>query len=217
MQTTASLLAGDEVALDVRLGPGARLELVEVAGLVAHDVRGGTPARLDVEVVLGPGACLSWDAQPLVLAAGCDLRRTTSVELAAGAAALLRDTVVLGRTGQEPGRAHSALHVALEGRPLHAEQLDTADLPLLRSAVVLGDARVLDAVALFGRRAADRDALQLAGPGSVLPVPAPSLAAAHRRTGPAARAWRRTLFTQTDDLADLGASHPPWSLTGSTT
>ena len=37
---TALLLGGDAVELDVRVGPGARLELCDVAGTVAYDGRG---------------------------------------------------------------------------------------------------------------------------------------------------------------------------------
>ena len=42
--------------------------------------------------------------RPLTLAAGCDLRRSTRVALKDGAALLWRDTLVLGRTGELPGR-----------------------------------------------------------------------------------------------------------------
>jgi hypothetical protein len=43
----------------------------------------------------------------------------------------------------------------------------------------------------------DRAALQLAGPGTILPVPAPSLAAAERVTAPTLARWRAALFETT--------------------
>ena len=45
VQTAASLLSGDHIVMTVDCGPGCRLELVEVAGMVAHDVRGGPGGR----------------------------------------------------------------------------------------------------------------------------------------------------------------------------
>jgi urease accessory protein len=194
VQTAASLLRGDRVAIDVHCGPWSRLDLIEVAGTVAHDVRGGAAASLRVSITLERGARMQWAGQPLVLAAGCDLARLTDVELEEGAALLQRDTVVLGRTGESAGALLAQLDVRHGGRELHVEALDTRDAGLLRSPVVLGDARVLDTVALYGARAPDDSALQLAGPGSILPVLASSLAAAERQTGPAVSRWRQTLF-----------------------
>jgi urease accessory protein len=103
-----------------------------------------------------------------VLAAGCALERTTTVALADGARALLRETVVLGRSGQQPGALRARTRATHAGRPLLVEQLDTACLPVLRSPVVAGDAAVLDTVMLLGARGADLPgAAQLAGPGTL--------------------------------------------------
>jgi urease accessory protein len=200
VQTAASLLGGDHVELRVDCGPGCRLELVEVAGMVAHDVRGGAGARLDVQVALGAGARMSWAARPLTLAAGCDLRRSTVVGLQDGAALAWRDTLVLGRAAERPGRMVAELDVRHAGAPLHAERLDTGDLELLSSAVVLGaGARVLDTLALYGGRAgAQEGVLQLAGLGSVRPLPAPSLAVAARILDPLQARWRAALFCDDD-------------------
>jgi urease accessory protein len=196
VQTAASLLSGDHVTLTVDCGPGCRLELVEVAGMIAHDVRGGSGAQLDIHVALGAGARMSWAARPLTLAAGCDLRRSTHVDLTDGAALLWRDTVVLGRAGEAPGRMLADLDVCRTGAELHAEQLDTGDLELLFSPVVLGaGARVLDTLALYGVRAAQEEGtLQLAGPGTICPLPAPSLATAARTLDPLQACWRAALF-----------------------
>lgn len=195
VQTAASLLSGDDVRIDARCGAGCRLELVEVAGMVAHDARGGEVARYDVRVMLGAGARMSWAGQPLALASGCDVRRTVSATLAAGSALLWRDTLVLGRTGETTGRLSSATTVHHAARELHVEHLDTSDLALLGSCVVAGaNARVLDTLALYGQRAADDQGLQLAGPGTVWPLPGPSLAATAARLDPAQARWRTSLF-----------------------
>jgi urease accessory protein len=206
VQTAASLLCGDHIMMTVNCGPGCRLELIEVAGMVAHDVRGGQGAHLDVRVALGAGARMSWAARPLTLAAGCDLRRSTRVQLEDGAALLWRDTVVLGRTGEAPGRMVADLDVCWAGAELHAERLDTGDQELLSSPVVLGaGARVLDTLALYGARASPGESiLQLAGPGTIRPLPAPTLAAAARTLDPLQAHWRAALFC--DDHPEQGTT-----------
>jgi urease accessory protein len=171
--------------------------------MVPHDGRGGAPARYDVRVALDVDARLSWAGQPLTLAGGCDQRREMSAALAAGSALLWRDTLVLGRAGETPGRLSSAVTVHRDARELHAEHLDTGDLALLSSCVVAGaDARVIDTLALYGRRATDGQGLQLAGPGTVWPLPGPSLAATAARLDPAQDRWRTSLFDTTTGLRE---------------
>jgi urease accessory protein len=55
----ALLLAGDAIQLEVTLGPGVRLELVEPTGTVAYDMRGGQ-AAWDVRLFLAERASLVW-------------------------------------------------------------------------------------------------------------------------------------------------------------
>lgn len=201
MQTAASLLAGDRVQIDVRCGPGARLRLVDVAALVAHDVRGGDPAQVDVRLDIGARARLEWEAQPLVLAAGGAVHRRTEITLRRGSAALLRDTLVLGRARELAGHLVTTTDVRHEGGPLHAEALDTGDVGLLRSPAVLGGAKVLDTLALYGARAEDDAAFQLAGAGTVRQELAHSLAAVTRAYGGAPARWRRALLAAGSDRA----------------
>lgn len=184
VQTAATLVSGDDCAIELELLPGAALTVVETGATVAHHVRGGAPARLSVRIRLGDGARLTWLARPLVLGAGCAVVRTTTVELAQTARALLRETIVLGRSGEAPGALRSTLRATHAGRPLLHEQLDSAGLAaaaqpqpaarasaphdLLRSQVVAGDATVLDTVMLLGERGADLPgSTQLAGAGSL--------------------------------------------------
>lgn len=152
VQSRASLLRGDAVALEIDLGAGCALELVELGATVAHHVRGGPAARLDTSVRLGRGARLVWLGQPLIAAAGCDVLRSTRIELATGAAVLLGEALVLGRVGEEPGHARVRTRVTLDGRPVIDETLDTQPAWLLRSAVVAGTATAVDSLLLAGLR-----------------------------------------------------------------
>lgn len=98
----ALLLAGDAIRLDVEVGPGARLELVEPAGTVAFDMR-GADATWDVRIDLAEDATLVWAGEPFVIAAGARVRRSTVVRLDSGSRLAMRETLVLGRHQERGG------------------------------------------------------------------------------------------------------------------
>lgn len=123
----ALLLSGDDVRVDVRVGPGVRLHLLETSGTVAYDMRGGA-ARWDLSVVVEDGGSLVHETLPFVSSAGSDVRRTTRVDLAADASAILRETLVLGRHGEAAGRLLSSTRVRRAGREVLTEDLDGRDL-----------------------------------------------------------------------------------------
>jgi len=163
----ALLLAGDAVAIDIRVDAGLSLELVEPAGTVAFDMRGGA-ASWDVRVTLGTGARLVWHGEPFVVAAGARVRRTTSVELGDGAALALRETLVLGRHGEPAGALLQSTEVVdAAGEPLLVEELA---LDRSTAGMVLGGHRVLDTALVIGTDlpAAGPDRLDLECGGALL-------------------------------------------------
>lgn len=147
----ALLLAGYHVTLDLRLDLGLSLEVVETAGTVAYDMRGGSASwRLIADI--GAGASPTWDAKPLVASAGADVERSTDITLGAGAVALVRECLVLGRSGEVGGDLRTSTYVTHHGRPLVCEELDLGRDQ--RSAfAVLDTRRCLDALLLLGARA----------------------------------------------------------------
>jgi urease accessory protein len=165
VQTTAGPLAGDRIELELEVGAGASLEVTSAAATIAYPA--AEVATLSVRVRVEAGGRLVWLAQPLILAAGCDLVARTEIELAEGAAALVREHVALGRHGEEPGRYEGTLRCELDGRPLLHDAIRVgADSP-----VALGGARAYGTLALLGRRPdaePGQDELDLAGPGRVL-------------------------------------------------
>jgi urease accessory protein len=188
VQTAAALLRGDRIELRIELGEGAALELIDVAALIAHDVRGGPPAQLEVSVELGAGATFAWEARPLVLRPGCAVERTVRLELDAGAVALWRDTIVF-----DGGVLRACTAVEHEGLPLHHETLDGAEDAVLHSPAVLGEHRVLDVVALYGARGYRPGVMTLAGPGSLLVTLASETAETASAAGATFAAWRAML------------------------
>jgi urease accessory protein len=178
VQTAACLISGDDIRIEVVVGAGAQLELIELGATIAHHVRGGSNCQLAIDVTLEPAATLVWGAAPLISAGGSRLQRIVNADLAAGAVALLRDTTVFGRNDEPGGALLSTLHVTHDGRPLLHEQLDTTDESLAGSPVVLGNAGLLDSLLLLGTRDPDCPAgtMSLAGAGAVwrqLPTESP--------------------------------------------
>ncbi len=150
----AMLLAGDRIQIDVHVAAGARLDLVEPAGTVAYDMRGGV-ATWDVHAVLDKGAHLVWHGEPFVASAGSRTVRRTAVRMAPGSVLALRETLVLGRYGEHPGAVEQHLSVlGPDDVPLLVEELWLS--PEV-SAAVLGPHRVVGSVLLVGVTAPDVD------------------------------------------------------------
>jgi urease accessory protein len=190
VQPSASLLRGDALSIRIELGPGARVELLDVAAMVAQHGRGGPPASLKIVAQIAADAALTWDAKPLVLCEGCAVKRRIVIELAPGATALLRDTLVFGRCREGSGALDTGTVVTYDGTPLLYEALDTSNLEVFRSPAVAGEAHVLDTVAIYGRRGRGPGVLQLAGLGTLLIVPSREAADADTVTAAAFAEWR---------------------------
>jgi urease accessory protein len=167
----ALLVAGDDVSVGVRVGPGVRLEVVEPAGTVAFEMRGGS-ARWAAAIEVADGGELVWRAEPFVVAAGAVVHRDVRVALAGSGTALLREVLVLGRVRESGGVLSQRLRALGPAGPLLAEdlQLDGVD----PGVGVLGSHRVVDSVSLLGRRATGTATptgahrLELEGTGTVL-------------------------------------------------
>lgn len=196
--TGALLLGGDHVRVEVHVGDGAALELVETSGTVAYHGR-GMPSSWSADVVVGRGASLVWDALPFVVSDGADVTRTTNLRAHDGGAALLRETLVLGRDGQRGGRLRSATRAVVGGADLLVEELDLTGSHTAPG--VLGDARVVDTILLVGARprrpTADEPGgvvvLDLHGPGAL--ARAVGTAAHVADAGALVDAWRPALRT----------------------
>jgi urease accessory protein len=150
----ALLLGGDAIDLHITVGAGCSLDIEDVGGTVAYDGE-GQRSTWDATVHVGDGASVTWHGLPFVVADGTDVDRRTVVRLGADASALLRETVVLGRTGERGGVVRTRTDVADDRGPLLLESLvldGHAPVP-----GVVGDHRVLDTVMRFGGSLPDVD------------------------------------------------------------
>jgi len=198
VSTSATLLAGDDVQIGVSVGPGAWLELVDVAAVVAYHARGGR-AAWSVDVRVAERGRLLWHGQPMVVSEGANVVRRTAADVAAGGVLLLRETYVLGRSGERGGSLWCSTRMSYDAQPLLAEDLDlrraTGPEEPGEGVGLLGSHRVVDTLTLAGVRAEPHGPVtgaagaatyyRLAGTGSV----ARHLgAAAH--LSPVAEVWR---------------------------
>jgi len=138
----AGPLGGDELELEVEVGPGAALRVATVAASIALPGATGRPSVLSVHATVGEGGRLDWLPEPLIAAAGCDHRAESTVELAAGARLVWREELVCGRHGEVGGDVGLDTSVRLGGRPLHRHELTVGPRePAWISPAVLGAAR----------------------------------------------------------------------------
>jgi urease accessory protein len=165
--TVALLLAGDDVRIEVVVGSGIDLEIVEIAGTVAYDMRGGS-ADWHVDVRVADGGLLVWSGLPFVVADGADVSRSMTLALEGTAQAVLRETYVFGRTGETGGDLRTSTVAVRDGRPLLVEDLDLRRASRPEPAI-MGAARCFDALTVLGCRieAGPAGTLQLLGEGSV--------------------------------------------------
>jgi urease accessory protein len=171
--SAAGPLAGDDLCLDLEVGPGAHLTVRSVAAAV---VLPGA-SRWAVTARVAPGAVLALCPEPTVVTSGADRGRR-----------LLREELVLGRYGECGGRVTARTSVSYAGAPLfrHDVVLDGAD-PLTASPAVLGAARAYGAVLRCGdppgppRTGPGWAALPLEGPGELVTAVAATAAALRRR------------------------------------
>lgn len=151
VQAAGGPLGGDELALDIHLGPGASLLVRSAAAMVVQAGRPAGVAQWTVTASLGTGALLDWRPEPTVVCDGAELHSSMRVALGRGAGVVLREEVVLGRAGQRGGRFRGELDVTREGTPLlvHTVLLDGSD-PVLSGPAGTAGAGVVGMLAALG-------------------------------------------------------------------
>ncbi len=110
-------LGGDDAEIRLVVEEGARLGVHSVAAAVALPARqGGAPSVQRVHATVAGTLVLA--PEPTVVAARAHHRAELTAELAAGATLAATDHVLLGRSGEEPGRWTGTTRVEQAGRPL---------------------------------------------------------------------------------------------------
>jgi len=144
----AGPLPGDELRLDVEVGPGAQLDVHSVAASLALPGRPGTAAsRLEVYAAVAAGAKLRWLPEPLIAAAGCRHVARTDVRVAAGGTLVWREDLVCGRHGEPSGSVHCDVTIRYADATLYRHELAVGpDAPGWSGAAVLGSSGAAQSV-----------------------------------------------------------------------
>ncbi|MDR7303615.1 urease accessory protein UreD [Haloactinomyces albus] len=202
------LLAGDEVGVHIEIGHGVQLEIIEPAGMVAYDARGGR-AGWTATARVASGGVLVWRGAPFVVSGGADVRRHTELSLEEGARALLGETLVLGRSGEDSGRLHATLRASHAERELLTDELDLRSSALRSAPGILGNARVLTTAALLGVGGPAPAAVhetRLAGPGCLARALAQH---AHEADAALEATWSRWRHHAEHTTSDRTRNHLP--------
>ncbi|MEU4688552.1 urease accessory protein UreD [Actinoplanes sp. NPDC023714] len=163
----AGPLRGDELLLEIEVGPGARLEFRSVAASLALPGRSFLPAsRLTVRASVAAGGTLRYLPEPLIAAAGCDHVAVTRVDVAEGGTVLWRDELVCGRHGEDSGDVRADMTVRYAGTTVYRHELTVGpSAPGWSGAAVLGGGRAIGTVVAAGPGAPGHER----GPGVVGP------------------------------------------------
>jgi urease accessory protein len=180
----AGPLAGDHDLVRVRVRAGAELAIEPIAATVAYP--GARTTRLELDVVVEDGARLILEDAPLIVAAGADVVRRVTIALGEGAAAAVKDIVVLGRAGEGPGRLDATLRATgPDGPILHdALRVDPETWTADAHVALAPGHRVIATVCLLGVPG------NLEGPGSLWRASAGAAADAEAAV---ADAWARVI------------------------
>jgi urease accessory protein len=179
----AGPLGGDDLELEIDVGPGTTLALRSAAASVLLPGPQGDPSRLRIRASVAAGGRLDYCPQPTVAAAGCEHRAVATVELEPGGVLRWREAIVLGRYGEPAGHCVSRLDVSIGGAALYRGELAVGS-PTDRSSAVLDGAGAVGSVLLVDAARAQpppdvRDGLAvlpLAGPGCTVTAMAPDAA-----------------------------------------
>jgi urease accessory protein len=137
--TSGGLVAGDHVAISIRLEAGAAAHMTASAAEKIYRSTGATTA-IAQELSVDRGAWLEYLPPETIVFDGARLRRHTQIALAAGAGFLGGGIIVFGRLARGEGFTHGLLHEAWQvsrggrlvwGDALHLDDADGGDITAL--------------------------------------------------------------------------------------
>ena len=172
---SAGPLRGDDLRLEIEVGPGATLEIRSVAAQLALPGRAHLPqSRLEIHATVA--GTLRWLPEPLIAAAGCHHLTVTRVDVATGGSLLWRDDLVCGRHGESAGDFRADTTIRYAGSTLYRHELSIGpSAPGWSAAAVLGGGRALGTVVAVpaallpppSSGPSDVAIMPLAGPGAL--------------------------------------------------
>jgi urease accessory protein len=157
VNSASSPLGGDELELAVRVGPGARLRISGVAATIVLPGAHGERSSSTVDIEVGARGELEYLPEPTVITARARHFATLRASLETDARLRAREVLVLGRTGESPGRLRTAQHLVRGGLPLLRQTVEIGDPALDASVAHLAGRRVLATELIVGDDVASPD------------------------------------------------------------
>jgi urease accessory protein len=156
VNTAGGMAGGDHFAIDLAIGPGARLLVTSAAAEKVYRTL-GDETTITSKLAVAAGGALAWLPQETILFDRARLRRTIEVDLAPDAQLLLAEAVIFGRSGMgetvTDGFLLDRWRVRRGGKLLHAEtmRLDgSVAAKLAQSAVAKGGVAVANVLLVPG-------------------------------------------------------------------
>jgi urease accessory protein len=142
VSSAAAPVGGDQLALDVEVGPRATADIGTVAATVVWPASVPATSTMTTTIDVAAGGRLVWQPCPTISVRGSDHIATTTVRLAADATATIVEEIALGRHGEQSGALELRLRVERDGAALvhHVERFGP-DRPGAGSVVSTGSAR----------------------------------------------------------------------------
>jgi urease accessory protein len=119
----AGPLAGDQLHLDINVAAGTTLFLREVGSTLLLPGQHTDPSRTQTRIHVSSKATLTWEAEPIIAAQGCNHHNDIHITLDNDARLLLRESIVLGRHAEQPGDLQQRLRICYANKPLYTQQL----------------------------------------------------------------------------------------------
>jgi urease accessory protein len=149
--TAAAPVGGDELALDVRVDVGARVDVGTVAATMVWPGPDGARSTMATTCTVGDDGQLLLHPEPTIVVAGARHRVSTVVRLAPTARCTIVEELSLGRSGEPSGDIDLELRVERAGAPLvhHAERFGPSS-PGVGTSVSVGGARFVVSMVVVG-------------------------------------------------------------------
>ena len=125
---SGGLLGGDQLAMNVRVGPGAQVQLTTTGATRLYRPRGDAPATTQTnEIAVGENALLEYVPDPIIPFAASRLSQRTRIHLADGAGLFWWEILAPGREARgeifEYDFLEMKMDIAAQSQPIAAESI----------------------------------------------------------------------------------------------
>lgn len=202
--SSAGPVGGDQLRLDVRVEAGSTLVLTQISATLLLPGRDGAQSSTEVHVRVEDGGTLVWLPEPVIAARGCHHLNTVRVALATTARLVMREELILGRHGEQPGLLEQRTRVERADRALYVQDLVVGNTTST-SPVVAGSHRAMGSLLIIDPAWDPQAPASSALPGHAALMPLPGPGVLLTAVGVDNLEVRRQLS------AGLHALGPPWS------